>query len=105
MGIVWTVGILALLLVAGLIICRNHEAGMRVGENHSLGRDAIEIRRRDFPLRIERLHIAVSQVVAKNEDDVGLRVTAEGRNMRREEEGHAGDRLHDNSGTTGASVP
>src|SRR5262245_445133 len=64
----------------------DRRAGMRIGENHPLRRDPIEIRRWNFSLRIKALHIAVAEVVAENEDDVGLRVGTDSRKTRPEPE-------------------
>src|SRR5438309_1111653 len=43
---------------------------MRIGETNSLARQAVEIRRRDFRLRIEAADIAIAEVIGENEDDV-----------------------------------
>ena len=46
---------------------------MSVGEPHALRREPIDMRRGNFPaLRVVALHIAVTEVVGEDDEDVGL---------------------------------
>ena len=48
-------------------------AAVRIGEGHALRDQPVEVRRLDFSaLGVERLHVAVAQIVGEDVDDVGL---------------------------------
>ena len=43
---------------------------MRIGKDHAGTREAIHVRRGDLTLRVEALHIAITEVVGEDEDEV-----------------------------------
>jgi hypothetical protein len=79
---------------------------MRVRENHALVREPVHVWRGDLPIRIQRMHVAVAQVIAKDVNDVGLwgrrgksSARAQARKADSEEktnDSHGGEALHKN---------
>ena len=46
---------------------------MGIRERHALRSQPIQIRRRDFaPRRVQTMHVAITKIVSKNKNDVGL---------------------------------
>ena len=56
---------------------------MSIAEHHSLSRQSIEIRRFDFTvLRVERLHVAVAEIVSQDVNNVWTRRLGDRRRFR-----------------------
>jgi hypothetical protein len=61
---------------------------VNIGEIHPCSGELVEVRRGDFALCVQALHVAVAEVVAENVNDVGLGRSGEsGRGEERECEG------------------
>src|SRR5512133_559305 len=58
---------------------------MRVGEPDAFARNPIHVGRGDFSLRVVGLHVAIAQVVAEDDDDVGF-VSGDGAGGKEREE-------------------
>ena len=58
--------------------CADTGAGVRIRENHALLGETIKARRGDLAFGIEALHIAITKIIAEDEDDVGFVASAGG---------------------------
>ena len=72
---------------------------MRIGKRHPLRRQPIQIRRLDLPSqRVETLHIAITEIIAKNVNNVGLpsrHFTREQLSQQSQQQGSDGNKMHE----------
>lgn len=61
---------------------------MNVREVHAPGREFVEVRRGDLALRVQAFHIAITEVIAEDVDEVGFRgCSRSGHTEKRQDKG------------------